>query len=101
MSTELLTCCDLIIAPHKLEVDRDLAIPSKGLVKKSATCSLEGFSDQMAINFQVFDPLMKDKISSNVKITLIVTKLNWKLGALDMEIFEKVEKPLQFTCSRS
>jgi len=54
----------------------------------------------MAVNLQVCGPLMENRISSNVKCTLVVTKQDWKLGAVNMKIFEWIEKPLQFTCSR-
>jgi hypothetical protein len=54
----------------------------------------------VAINVEVLGAFMKDRVGSYVKGTLIITIKDGKLGASDVQVLKKVNKPLEFTCSR-
>jgi hypothetical protein len=62
--------------------------------------SLQFFTHNVAINVEVLGAFMKDRVGSYVKGTLIITIKDGKLGASDVQVLKKVNKPLEFTCSR-
>jgi len=60
---------------------------------------LKLLSNKVAVNLKMFGAHMEDKISSNMKHTLVVTIKDMKLRERDVTILKQVENTLKLTSS--